>query len=116
MVMDETKADKGLKGGSCNRRACQRPGAWWLNRGTDAYYCTPCARLINDANPDTWRIGIYGPLCVSEHPPIISQLSHTETKADLPPARVDRRLSGRLLARASRLFGDDPTFSGRETR
>lgn len=43
------KADKGKKAGSCNRRACQKPGAVFYNRGSYAYYCGPCARMINDA-------------------------------------------------------------------
>lgn len=41
------KKDKGLKGGSCNREACQEPGAWWHNEGNDKYYCRDCAHLIN---------------------------------------------------------------------
>jgi hypothetical protein len=43
----ELKADKGKKAGSCNRRACQQPGAVFYNRGSYAYYCGACARLIN---------------------------------------------------------------------
>jgi hypothetical protein len=43
------KADKGQKAGSCNRRDCQEPGAVFYNRGSYAYYCGPCARMINDA-------------------------------------------------------------------
>lgn len=45
------KTDKGKKGGSCNRRACQRPGAAFYNQSTRAWYCPPCAHKINDANP-----------------------------------------------------------------
>ena len=41
------KEDKGHKGGSCNRTACQQPGAYWFNHSTRAYYCTPCARMLN---------------------------------------------------------------------
>jgi hypothetical protein len=58
------KLDKGLFGGSCNRRACQRPGATWFNHSTRAHYCEDCAQAINRANPDTWVIGLDGPLCV----------------------------------------------------
>lgn len=43
----ELKPDKGQKDGSCNRAACQKPGATWFNRGTYAYYCAHCASLIN---------------------------------------------------------------------
>ena len=39
---------KGVKGGNCNRQACQKPGSFWYNRGTDRYYCAPCARAINN--------------------------------------------------------------------
>lgn len=50
------KPDKGLKFGSCNREACQRPGATWFNRGTDKYYCENCAYSINSANRDAPRV------------------------------------------------------------
>lgn len=39
---------KGVQGGNCNRTACQKPGATWFNRCTQAYYCRSCARLINE--------------------------------------------------------------------
>ena len=39
--------DKGDKGGSCNREACQRPGAYWYNHGTQRYYCDTCAHWLN---------------------------------------------------------------------
>lgn len=60
-------ADKGELGGSCNRRACQAPGANWFNRSTEKHYCESCARLINDYGPtqrDSMRL--YGSplLCV----------------------------------------------------
>lgn len=42
---------KGVKGGNCNRAACQQPNAWWYNRGSWAYYCGPCAKLINKGYP-----------------------------------------------------------------
>ncbi len=41
------KSDKGLKGGSCNRQACQRPGANYFNHSTRAYYCKTCADWLN---------------------------------------------------------------------
>ncbi len=42
------KADKGKQGGSCNRTACQAPGAHYYNPHTWAYYCVRCARMLND--------------------------------------------------------------------
>lgn len=42
--------DKGLKGGSCNRTACQAPGANWYNYSTQKYYCQRCADDLNRAN------------------------------------------------------------------
>jgi hypothetical protein len=42
------KPDKGKMNGSCNRTACQRPGANWFNTSTRVYYCEPCARGITD--------------------------------------------------------------------
>lgn len=41
------KPDKGLKGGSCNVTACQRPGAHYFNKSTRKYYCAECAEEIN---------------------------------------------------------------------
>lgn len=63
------KSDKGLLGGSCNRVACQKPGAIYFNRSTRAHYCRSCATLINRANPDAQAL-FGGPLCVlAEHQP-----------------------------------------------
>lgn len=41
------KPDKGHELGSCNRTACQRPGADWFNHSTQAYYCRRCADWLN---------------------------------------------------------------------
>lgn len=41
--------DKGKYLGSCNRTACQKPGANWYNFVTRAHYCQPCAKMINYA-------------------------------------------------------------------
>ena len=46
------KANKGLLHGSCNRTACQRPGAIYFNHGTRAYYCEMCAAELNRWNPE----------------------------------------------------------------
>jgi hypothetical protein len=54
------KADKGKMAGSCNRTACQEPGAVWWNRGSYAYYCYDCSRMLNRANQDFPE----GDLCV----------------------------------------------------
>ena len=43
--------DKGKENGSCNRKACQRPGAVFFNTSTRAWYCAPCAHKINNASP-----------------------------------------------------------------
>jgi len=45
--MSALKSDKGVEGGSCNRTACQAPGATWWNPHTYAYYCGTCAALLN---------------------------------------------------------------------
>jgi hypothetical protein len=47
-VSETLKSDKGKLRGSCNRTACQRPGATWFNTSTRAYYCQPCALDITD--------------------------------------------------------------------
>lgn len=35
----------------CNRTVCNMTRVTHLNTGTDALYCTSCARKINEANP-----------------------------------------------------------------
>jgi len=52
------KPDKGHFNGSCNRRACQAPGATFWNPSTRAHYCRSCAGKINHANPEfpEWRL------------------------------------------------------------
>lgn len=52
-----TPNPKGLKGGNCNRTACQKPGATFFNHSTEKYYCLDCAMMINRANhADAMRI------------------------------------------------------------
>jgi len=41
--------EKGEKGGECNRGACNNRPARHYNHVMDKFYCTPCARKINDA-------------------------------------------------------------------
>jgi hypothetical protein len=48
--------DKGLLNGSCNRSACQKPGAVYYNHSTRAYYCADCADMINKMNPESHQI------------------------------------------------------------
>lgn len=47
---EKLNPDKGLKGGSCNRTACQAPGANYYNHSTEKYYCRRCAEDLNIAN------------------------------------------------------------------
>jgi hypothetical protein len=65
----ELKADKGLEGGSCNRRACQAPNAIYYNKSTRAWYCECCAGLLNEVDPvTTFRLyGVFD-LCTLEKP------------------------------------------------
>lgn len=51
--MEPAKPDpklKGVRGGNCNRTACQKPNAYGWNVGTHAYYCRECQRDINRLN------------------------------------------------------------------
>jgi hypothetical protein len=62
------KADKGKRGGSCNRRACQAPPANYFNRGSGKWYCEDCAVELNAANRDFRHYGKDEPMCVpAEH-------------------------------------------------
>lgn len=47
---------KGLYKGNCNRTACQQPGAIYFNHSTEKYYCAACAELINQANPEAYKM------------------------------------------------------------
>lgn len=49
----DIKTDKGIKGGSCNVTACQKPGAYYFNKSTEKYYCKECADEINW--PGGWK-------------------------------------------------------------
>lgn len=42
--------DKGKYKGACNRSACLRYPATWYNRGSYAFYCASCGRMLNDSN------------------------------------------------------------------
>lgn len=43
-----TSSAKGTRNGICNRTACDNSHAVHYNRVTERWYCTPCARLINE--------------------------------------------------------------------
>ena len=45
----KVNADKGKRGGDCNRTQCQRHNAWWYNKTMQAYYCGDCAGAINES-------------------------------------------------------------------
>jgi hypothetical protein len=46
--MVERNPDKGkVRGGECNRTACDSRRAKYYNTVTDAYYCGGCAKKIN---------------------------------------------------------------------
>lgn len=42
--------DKGIFNGACNRQACLSYPATWYNRGSYAFYCEDCGRLLNHDN------------------------------------------------------------------
>ena len=54
------KPDKGLKNGSCNRTACQKPGANYFNKSTRCYYCAECAERINWEGGRADCMALYG--------------------------------------------------------
>lgn len=56
---DAAAAAKGARNGLCNRSACPNTHAIHFNATMDAYYCTPCARRINEA---ARQVGMQ-PLC-----------------------------------------------------
>jgi len=58
---------KGVKNGNCNVTACQRPGATYYNKSTQAYYCADCAEAINWPGGRAEVMELYGtPLLCEE--------------------------------------------------
>ncbi len=56
------KPNKGVKGGSCNVTACQKPlinGSYW-NKSTERYYCEQCANQINWPGGRKDTMALYG--------------------------------------------------------
>ena len=41
---------KGEFKGECNRGACKNDFAKWYNKVMDAFYCSRCARMINESS------------------------------------------------------------------
>lgn len=48
--MEDKDSNKGKKGGRCNFTACLTPDepATWYNFGSMAWYCSGCARMLNN--------------------------------------------------------------------
>lgn len=75
--------DKGLRGGSCNVTACQRPGALYFNKSTCKYYCRRCADEINWPGGRADTMALYGVplLCELDAPGTVIELK-TDSLAD----------------------------------
>lgn len=58
---------KGDYNGLCNRESCQKPPAIFFNQSTEKYYCPQCAKMINEMNPESYKL--YGTqLCIIKKP------------------------------------------------
>lgn len=68
-------ATKGKFGGLCNRSCCLRRESYWYNRGSYAYYCEDCARLINAEFRHRDDVENYGTLLVK--PPADVEIQET---------------------------------------
>lgn len=44
--------EKGDRGAECNRTVCENKKANWFNHSTRAWYCTDCARQLNEYRPE----------------------------------------------------------------
>jgi hypothetical protein len=72
-MMYQCKSDKGIKGGSCNVTACQRPNsAVYFNKSTKRYYCAECAHHINWPGGRADTMALYGTplLCELDEVPV----------------------------------------------
>lgn len=92
------KKDKGEYDGSCNRQACQDPGATWYNHGTQKYYCWRCARDLN-TDPFNRRDAerLFGhPLCTQgRYEDFAKQEEERQSLKDLimnPEVEIQRRV------------------------
>jgi len=67
---------KGIKNGNCNVTACQKPGATFYNKSTEAYYCADCAEQINWPGGRAEVMELYGtPLLCEEERDIVQELA-----------------------------------------
>lgn len=71
---------KGVRGGNCNRTACQKPGANYWHTGTRAWYCVECTREINRVNRAD-AMGLYGIPYLIACPQTISDAERQQWKA-----------------------------------
>lgn len=72
----EEMATKGMYGGLCNRSCCLSREAYWYNRGSYAYYCENCARLINAEFRHRDDVENYGSLLVKPPADLILEVHH----------------------------------------
>ena len=88
---------KGLRGGNCNRTACQREGAIYYNHSTRKYYCPSCALLLNRENRQD-ALKMFGhELCtigfedaVGRFGDALSELDEEDMRAVLDGANIPR--------------------------
>jgi hypothetical protein len=64
-VQEKILPGKGLQGENCNRRACQRSGAYYFNKSTRAYYCQACAEMIEASSLSYGGLSIFEGLDVT---------------------------------------------------
>jgi hypothetical protein len=88
------KPNKGLEGGACNRRSCQREPALWYNHGSYAWYCDECRRDIefDPVNKRGWDLQ-WLPEC--GHPQFETREMMTLREIEKARTKIDDRLYGR---------------------
>lgn len=95
-MSQELKHDKGAFNGSCNRTACQAPGATWYNHSTRLYYCPACAGLINYPGGMADALRLFGHAVCTPGPPGTDPLPASVRPAELKPRRSYYGKSGSL--------------------
>lgn len=102
------KPDKGLLGGSCNRTACQAPGATWVHADSGAHYCRSCALEIN-----RWARRDHGTLLCSPIKPV--EPRHCDDYIDDPaqPECLRRFLAYNRLPAAAKYPTDNESYNAR---
>lgn len=89
---------KGEHNQECNRTVCKNENAQFYNHSTRKYYCTPCARLINDANRNDAMRMFGHDICTLQLTPLtFKDVNVSAQKDSTKNTKKVRRAGGKLV-------------------